>query len=70
MRNVIPRGKHIYDRLAKTKGVTTGGNRPCFEGCPGKRIGVRWADGKLTFPCTVDMFTREDGTRQLKGRGS
>ena len=30
-------------------GIPTGGVRPC--GCGGRRIGVRWHDGKLTWVC-------------------
>lgn len=47
----------VISRDGKHKGKFTGGNsRPCsMEGCCGERVGVRWEDGKLTFPCTADM---------------
>jgi hypothetical protein len=39
------------------RGTLTGGFRNCqMEGCRGKRLGVRWDDGKLTFPCTHGML--------------
>ena len=49
-------------------GKTTGGSRPCqLEGCRGKCLGVRWNDGKLTFPCTAGM-TYDDKTATWKLR--
>ena len=49
-------------------GKTTGGSRPCsIEGCRGKCLGVRWNDGKLTFPCTAGM-TYDDKTATWKLR--
>lgn len=38
------------------KGKTTGSHNLCqMSGCNGLRIGTRWADGKLTYPCTKGM---------------
>ncbi len=38
------------------EGHTTGTFRACqLEGCTGTRVGVRWPDGKLTWPCTKGM---------------
>jgi hypothetical protein len=38
-------------------GRATGGGYPCrMDSCCGARVGVRWPDGELTFPCTKDMF--------------
>jgi hypothetical protein len=37
-------------------GLTTGGTRHCaLEGCTGLRIGVRWDNGRLTYPCSKGM---------------
>lgn len=48
--------KLVKSRDNKSTGLTTGGERLCtMEGCRGHRIGVRWEDGKLTFPCTHGM---------------
>lgn len=34
-------------------GTATGGTRPCsLEGCNGVRVGVRWEDGKISWPCS------------------
>lgn len=51
------KGYPVYARgMKKPTGKTTGGTRHCgLEGCTGKRIGVRWEDGKLTWPCTKGM---------------
>jgi len=61
---VGPRGggtRTLKERLLW--GVTTGGERPCtMEGCPGKRIAVRWPDGRLTWPCTKGMNRLENGS--------
>lgn len=57
--NTEPNGK-ILSRDGKHLGTTTGGTRKCsMEGCSGERIGVRWDDGKLTFPCTRGMHWNE-----------
>ena len=46
----------IISRDGKYLGTLTGGERDCpMESCRGKRVGVRWNDGKLTFPCTGGM---------------
>ena len=51
--------KIIVSRDGKETGRTTGGTRPCpVEGCRGVRIGVRWEDGKLTWPCSAGMTGR------------
>lgn len=57
---VGPRGGAKASR--KLRGVTTGGERYCtLEGCPGRRIAVRWPDGHLTWPCTKGMNRLADG---------
>lgn len=46
----------IYSRDKKSVGFTTGGTRECrMESCNGYRMGVRWSDGKLTWPCSKGM---------------
>ena len=47
----------ILSRDGKNVGTATGGNaRQCpMECCKGERIGVRWDDGVLSFPCTAAM---------------
>ena len=49
-------GELVKSSDDKSTGHTTGGTRECqMEGCRGQRLGVRWEDGKLTFPCTHGM---------------
>jgi len=48
--------KFVLSRDNKMKGVVTSTSRRCsMEGCNGIRVGVRWPDGKHTFPCTKGM---------------
>lgn len=48
--------KKVLSREGDEIGTTTGGTRRCtMEGCQGVRIGVRWPDGKLTWPCSKGM---------------
>ena len=51
----------------RQRGIPTGSGRICnLEGCSGMRIGVRWPDGKLTFPCTDGMrSTKTDGVWEI-----
>ena len=47
-------------------GRVTGGARRCqLEGCLGRRIGVRWPDGRITWPCTRGMMVRRDGQYEI-----
>lgn len=56
----------IYARNGREVGYTTGGERQCtMESCNGIRIGVRWKDGQLTFPCTHGMKYRKDNYLQI-----
>ena len=46
-------GEKIINRTGSESGVITGGKYPCRQdGCRGRRVGIRWRDGKITFPCT------------------
>ena len=43
----------VFSRDRRWRGRTTGTTQPCpEEGCPGERVGVRWADGARTWPCS------------------
>jgi len=54
--------KKVRSRDGKQSGVCTGSSRPCrLEGCTGLRIGVRWGDGKVTYPCTKGMWFSPKG---------
>ena len=56
----------VYSSDGKMVGKSTGGERAChLEGCTGTKIGVRWSDGKLTYPCTKGMKVRKNGDYQI-----
>ena len=56
----------VWNRGGKFKGRTTGTTRRCrMEGCLGICLGVRWPDGKLTWPCTKGMKERKNGDYQI-----
>jgi hypothetical protein len=58
-RAVYPKGTVITSRDGKQRGKCTGTVRRCpLEGCGGIRIGVRWPDGKITWPCSVGIKNR------------
>lgn len=57
----MKRGTKIYSRN-REEGFATGGERRCFWECPGRRIAVRWPDGRLTYPCTRVMIKNRDGS--------
>ena len=49
-------GRKVLDRNLESLGIATGSRRKCqLEGCPSQRIGVRWPDGRLTWPCLKGM---------------
>jgi hypothetical protein len=50
------KGTSVLSRDGKEKGLATGGLRVCqMEGCGKLRMGVRWPDGRLTWPCMGGM---------------
>jgi hypothetical protein len=50
----------ILSRDGKLKGRLTGGEYSCrMEGCTGQRLGVRWEDKTLTYPCAKGMEWNE-----------
>lgn len=64
MRNPFEKNTLVYSRDAKHLGRTTGSRRPCnLEGCTGLRLGVRWDNGKITYPCTKGMIFRKRSWR-------
>jgi len=57
-----PKGSVLFSRDRKLKGHTTGGFRLCrLEGCGGLRIGVRWPDKKITWPCSKGLVGNKIG---------
>lgn len=60
-----PRGR-VWTLDGSASGRKTGGTRACGLGsCVGHRIGVRWSDGTMGWPCTKGMMGRPDGSSQL-----
>lgn len=59
------KGEPVFAFGAKVaEGRTTGGSYRCaLEGCTGRRLAVRWANGKITFPCTKGMSFTTNGWR-------
>jgi hypothetical protein len=48
------------------RGQRTGGYRHCqLEGCSGIRIGIRWPDGQVTWPCTKGLIFLGNGEWQM-----
>lgn len=46
--------QHVETKAGEV-GRVVGSRRCTLEGCTGKRLGVRWPDGRLTWPCTKGM---------------
>lgn len=58
------KGMKVWSRDGKLRGEMTGGFRFCrLEGCSGRRLGVRWPDGKVTFPCTKGLGYYRSGMK-------
>ena len=61
-----PKNTVIYARDGRKSGRTTGGFRPCaMDGCGGQRLGVRWQDGRITWPCTRGLEITKSGRIKL-----
>ena len=59
-----PKGTLVYSRDGNLLGKLTGSRQPCsLEGCRGWKMGVRWDNGKITFPCTEGMSFRKRSWR-------
>lgn len=54
--------EEVVSRDRAMTGKATGGTRHCrLEGCTGRRIGVRWPDKHITWPCSKGMVYSPDG---------
>ncbi len=48
--------RFVFSRDGSLKGEVTSTTRRCqLEGCNGKRLGVKWPDGRTTYPCTKGL---------------
>jgi hypothetical protein len=55
----IPIGIRVLSRDGKQVGQTTGSSHKCqLKECWGWRIGVRWGDGSITYPCSAGMDSK------------
>lgn len=62
----MTKGTKVYSRDGASVGLTTGSTHRCqLEGCTGRRVTVKWPDGKITHPCTKGLETRADGAQQI-----
>lgn len=51
----------VWSKDRVEQGRATGGERECrMEGCRGRRIVVKWPNGKITHPCTKGMRAISD----------
>jgi len=58
--------ERIYSSCGESFGVKTGGSHFCqLGGCGGQRIGVRWPDGKITYPCSKGLVPHSTGAEQI-----
>lgn len=62
----MQRGTQVFSRDGKEVGQTTGSTHRCqMAGCTGRRITVKWPDGKVTHPCSKGMGTQPDGSLKI-----
>lgn len=56
----------VLTRDGQGIGVATGATRVCrMEGCTGRRLVVKWSDGKVTHPCLKGMRLNKNGSYQI-----
>ena len=57
----------IYHRDGIQYGIDTGATKKCMlAGCQSQRVGVRWEDGHITWPCLKGLKGRPDGSLQIE----
>ncbi len=62
--NGFTKGTKVLSRDGKQEGALTGGRRRCqLAGCNGIRVVVRWADNKVTYPCTKGLEPHGEALR-------
>ncbi len=53
------KGTKVVSRDGQHVGELTGGSRACrLAGCTGVKLGVRWEDKRVTFPCSKGLEQR------------
>ncbi len=59
--------KSVLSRDGSEHRQPTGSHYRCQqEGCTGRRIPVRWPDGKVTRPCSKALKVLDDTTWQIE----
>jgi hypothetical protein len=64
----MQKGSVVWNREKTEKGFATGSTRECsMSCCRGTKHGVKWSDGKTTYPCGKGMkFDRDSGEWQIR----
>lgn len=61
------KGTKVYNTAGTEFGLTTGSTHHCrMEGCTGRRVTVKWPDGKVTHPCSKGMETQPDQSMRIR----
>jgi len=56
----------VWSRSRGHHGHLTGRTRKCFiNGCVGVRAAVQWGDGRVSWPCAIQVVQLADGDFQL-----
>lgn len=62
----MKKGIVVLSRDEKLAGVTSGSTHYCrMEGCTGRRVTVKWPDGKVTHPCSKGLDSLPDGSLKI-----
>lgn len=60
------KGMTIKSNDGAEVGTATGSTHRCtMAGCTGLRIATRWADGKVTYPCSKGLIFQSNGSAIL-----
>jgi len=58
-------GGPVFGRGGTMSGHVVGYKDCTLEGCRGRLLGVRWPDGKLTWPCSKGCEVTREGTWKI-----
>ena len=58
-------GSPFQNRDGTMQGKVVGYRRCTLSGCRSTQMGVRWPDGRLTWPCAKGCVVTEDGTWKI-----
>lgn len=66
MNQFCEKGVKVFPRTDKFPGVTTGTFRRCqLEGCSGIRVGVKWGNNNITWPCSKSLELQPDSSFKI-----